>query len=304
MSIKINYSDYYNAVYGDKDKQKEEKKVDGAKAELVEKLNKIDEEYNNTTTRTYGDKVFDKLVDKTYDPLSDEEIEKIAKENISEDEWRNKAKKLESDAKEKKDDLKKRGEELTKKAAESLETLDERAAEAKREVENQALKRGLGRSSVIAEELSEMEEAKIKAGAEILNSELVGLNGIDEKIASLEENLKESFDNLEIKKAAEIAKNIQALKDERQAKIDEVEKYNAKQREERQKELTKLENNGVDVSEEGTKEYIARTGSMIRELYSYYRSLGKDATKEISNDKDFIEERIGSDGYKYLKSFF
>ena len=182
--------------------------------------------------------------------------------------------------------------------------LDEKTENAKKEVDDEALKRGIGRSSIVMEEKNSLDQAKINAEAEILSNELSDLDDIDKKIANLENDLKDSFENLEIEKAAEIAKNIKALKDERQKKIDEVEAYNEKQRATRQNALNRLAKKGIDVSEEGSKEYIERTGSMVKELYAYYKSLGSSASKEIVKDKEFIEDKIGENGYYYIKSFF
>ncbi|MBO4323272.1 MAG: hypothetical protein J5836_01275 [Clostridia bacterium] len=301
MNIKVTLQDFLNTLKEavEKVKEKSPKETGDAKDALKAELEEIEQAYKNSPYMTFNGTKVPKLNEISYSPASDEEIAKTAEEEVKA-ERAEKEKKLKNTAEEKIAALGERKTEAEKNAAGYAAKISESTKEAKQEAENQALKRGIGRSSIIAEELAGLDEAAVKALGEVYSSLGSEIAKIDSSISSLKTELTDALDSLDGETAVKINEKIKSLQAERDKKQEEVTKYNNSLRASSAEQLKKL---GIEnAAEEDSEEYVKQNADKIRKLYAYYYSLGDGAKKELKNDKEFIEKYVGSSGYSYLNN--
>lgn len=295
-----------NASTVENKKKDETTKDDGgvanktAKEGMFERLEKIDEDYKNTSDRTYGGTVVPVLKEKTYDALSDDEIKKKAESeyadltNLRREELKRQSEEKKKAYADKKEDL-----------AEDVKTEETRVktayAAAKENAANEAIKRGIARSSIVSEQLKELDEAEIDDVEELYKAARTSIAAVDEKIAGLSDELNEALEKLDVETAVKINKRIRELEEERREREEETLEYNNGLKEDRAKLLTSLGNSGVKVKEENSQEYIDARSDKLRELYNYYKEVGDNVVSELEEDRARIEKYVGADGYAYLK---
>lgn len=270
------------------------------KKSLYDSLDKINDDYEKTDVRSYNGTVIPKLNEKTYDAPTDEEIIKTA----TEEEKANTARKkqaAEAVAEEKKAalDLQKAGYENY--AKESEKRISNSYETAKNNASDEAIKRGIARSSIISEQLKDFDEAKIK---DVENAYVTAREKIaeaDEKIGSLTEELSKAVASYDMEEAVKINERINALKEERTKKQNEVTEYNNALKEKRAKTLSSLGLSGMDLVEEKSDEYIAAQNEKLQALYKYYRKAANK--KEFLQDAERIRKYVGNDGFEYLSKY-
>lgn len=297
-----------NAV--SEEKKKNENKANENKGNSValtpkdaayDKLDKIDEAYRNNPDRTYGGTTIPNLKEKTYDAPGDDEIKRAAESEYA------------VDAEAKKRELGNRAEEKKKTYADEIGEIERQTKDgeirigaaydkAKENASDEALKRGIARSSIISEQLKELDEAKINDIEKLYENKKQSVAAVNKKISELSDELSAALDKLDIETAVKVNKRIAELKDERRAREDEVLEYNNAIKEKRAKILTELGKQGVKVKEENSQEYIDARTDKLRTLYDYYKSTGGKALNELEADRARIEKYVGSDGYVYLKN--
>ncbi|MBO4262801.1 MAG: hypothetical protein J5903_03340 [Clostridia bacterium] len=246
----------------------------------------------------YKEKVVPELEEMTYDELTDDEIERIARESL--EEYRNsRAKKLQSDAAEKTENLEKTKKTLSDRADEFAAKIAADAENAKTNVENQALKRGLGRSSIVMGQLSEADRAAMEAKERNYTAAQTQLAEIDESIAALQNDLTDALDALDVETAIKVNDKIKSLKDEREQKRNEVIKYN---NEIRLKAASAINSTVSDKKTDANDGEDAEDFDLdkVNKLYEYYYSLGDAAKETIEKDEEFIKKYVGEKGYKFL----
>ena len=284
-----------------KDKTSERKSEgDGdKKAELEKTLDKIDADYAANGNRTYGGISVPDLKEKEYNAPTDDEIVAAAEKELgaSADVKRNA---LKSGAQEKTNDLNAEIESVKKAGEERRKSLGEKYAVAKENAENQAIKRGIARSSIVAEQLKDLDKANIAEDAEIEKSVAGEISAINEKIQNLTDELSAAIADLDMQTAVKVNERINQLKTERQKRTDEVLEYNNKIAEKRASVAEKLAKNGQVADEKESDEYAKMRGDKLDALYAYYYSLGKSAPDRLKADRDFVEKHVGGDGYEYL----
>ena len=319
MAIKIKLEDFLNKILekvktpekGDDDDVENkaataEEKTETADRELLKsdvgaELDEIEREYQNNPIRTYGGKKVANLVEHKYDPMTDEEIGDLAKAYADEI-YTKAAATAKTNAEESKKRYKSNAENVKARMEEAIEALDKSAEKAKQDAEDQALKRGIARSSIAAINVAGVDNAAMEAKGEVYRSAEKEMADIDEKISALDAKLDDDLARLDAEAAAETNKKIKELKDERAAKLKAVTEYNNTLRTKKVNELKKLDEVGVSTAEEDSAEYIDKTNKKIDVLYEFYRSLGNGAKAAIKNDKEFIVSHIGNGGYNYLNS--
>jgi hypothetical protein len=197
---------------------------DEGKRGLLEELEGIDGKYNiSNSDISYPDTLGLEKMENT--PLSDEDIERIAREQLISKQLSG-VNSINDDADRKVNDLDDKKSAETASIASQIEELQRLYEQRKREAEKDALKRGLSRSSIIMNKIEDFDGNKIK-DTEQLNSALSdALVKIDFNIASLETQRAKALSDFDISFAAELSGKIDALKNERQEKIDETLKYN------------------------------------------------------------------------------
>lgn len=270
------------------------------KRSLYDSLDKINDDYEKTDVRSYNGTVIPKLNEKTYDAPTDEEIIKTA----TEEEKANTARKkqaAEAVAEEKKAalDLQKAGYENY--AKESEKRISDSYETAKNNASDEAIKRGIARSSIISEQLKDFDEAKIKDVENAYATAREKIAEADEKIVSLTEELSKAVASYDMEEAVKINERINSLKEERTKKQNEVTEYNNALKEKRAKTLSSLGLSGMDLVEEKSDEYIAAQNEKLQALYKYYRKAANK--KEFLQDAERIRKYVGNDGFEYLSKY-
>lgn len=282
-------------------------KSDGAESKeklgLKAALDKIDADYAADDTRTYDGTAVPKLEKKAYDSPTDEEIAATAKAE------------LEASADIKKNALKKSADEKraaleveiddTKAAADKKKkSLSESYAVAKENAANEAIRRGIARSSIISEQLADFDAANIKANADIDYAAENSIKRINGEIEELSDKLSDALSSLDMETAIKVNERIQKLKTERQKRSDEVLEYNNKIAEKKASFAEKLAKKGQTEKEENSDQYARAYAEKINALYDYYRSLGTGAKSALAADKNFIIKYVGEKGYDLLNRYY
>lgn len=281
----------------------ENETISKEKRDLKAALDKIDADYAADDTRTYGGIAVPKLEKKTYDAPTDEQIESTAKAE------------LESSADIKKNALKKGADE--KRAALEVEigdtkanadkkkkSLSEAYAVAKENAANEAIKRGIARSSIISEQLADFDAANIKANADIDYAAENSIKQINDEIENLSDKLSDALSSLDMETAIKVNERIRELKTERQKRSDEVLEYNNKIAEKKASVAEKLAKKGQTEKEENSDQYARAYTEKVNALYDYYRTFGDDAKSALAADKNFIIKYIGEKGYDLLNRYY
>ena len=218
-----------------------------------------------------------------YSPFSDDEIKEIAK-NIYDSKYSNELQKYLEDYKEKSEKTALQKEELSKKSEIDNANINKNYEASKTNSENQALKRGLGRSSVIMNLLQQYEEnknSKLSENAKSLND---SIQEIDKQLLELEDEKTSTKNNLEMEKSIEIAKKITDLKKERDDKIQEVTDFNNGVNEKILKYSS--DKSSSDLTDE--KQQKNNNIEKAKTILSYYNNFtAKEAFEDFSNDTNF-----------------
>ena len=185
---------------------------------LVDALKNLEDELNkkNTVEEPDYDKLFPevKLEKKEYTPATDEEIEKRAQDETAGD-YQKKTQNLLDSAKKKGEELSDYNKQLSEKKTASLADAESAVERAKETASDDMLKRGLGRSSIVAGILGEYDKAGLEKAAEIMNSYDSKIADVEKEISGLEYEKKKSLDELDLAHAKEVSDRIAELKAER-----------------------------------------------------------------------------------------
>lgn len=107
-----------------------------------------------------------------------------------------------------------------------IAALDESYNAAARAVDNDAVKRGLARSSIAAVNKSELEAEYLKRNADIVSSYGKKISELDSEIAAVDSKLKAALDDFNLTYATKLNEKLAELKNERDKKIEAVTKFN------------------------------------------------------------------------------
>lgn len=286
--------------YVDEEKDKEESKE---KQDLKETIEKISDEYEKTTTRTYGDVEVPITQEKEYEMPSLEQTTKKATEEIA-PLYDAKEQAIETKGEIKTQALNDEKDELYKRAEDSLKTLNSTYDVASSNTSNQALKRGLARSSIILNQLADLERGRSLATGDVLSQRDKNIAEILEEVEKLKLEIDGELNVLTQEKVKKINERVDELVEKYQKEQDDVFEYNNKIRKEKADTLAKLKQAGIDATEENSKEYVQMISKKTKAFYSYYYSLGKNAKAELEKDREFVEEHLGEKGYQMLMRYF
>lgn len=247
------------------DKQLEEERQrkinDALNAEnsVVDKLKELEKQYNDSLPKEETpdlDALFPKdsgLKEIEYTPRSDEDIvsaamkenayDKGVKKSQIEDRYAKAIDALVDDKKSAKQNL-----------TESYANLEKLYSQLKENSLNDSIKRGMARSSVASDKLSALDSAHVGAAGDIERGYTESVAKIDGDISALEKELGSALDQLDVKSASELEDRIQKLKDERDAKVKEYEKYNNDVRVKNDKYALERENKIADYLAQKEKE--------------------------------------------------
>ena len=305
--IKISQKLYEDLLQDQNSQDLNSQSTDGSesqeKEDLKEQIEQINDEYENTTTRTYGDVVVPQTQEKVYEMPSIEETTQKATEEI-EPLYDAKKESIETQGEIKTQALEQEKDEFIKAVEDSLKTLNSSYDKAKDSASNEALKRGLARSSIILNQLDSLEKGRVTATGEVLSERDKKIASIMDEVEKLKLEIENDVNVLTEEKVKKINERVNELVEKYQKEQDDVFEYNNKVRKEKAETLAKLKEAGIDATEENSKEYIKMIADKTKAFYSYYYSLGKNAKSELEKDREFVEEQIGARGYQSLMRYF
>lgn len=200
---------------------------------------------------------------------------------------------------------------LQEKAAAENEALGERKAEierryddAKKDASNEALKRGMGRSSVIMNLIKEYDGEKLGKVAESENATAAELKAIDDEIEKLDGELKSTLEKMDMESAFRINARLDELKEERKKTNEKVVKYNNELAEKLAKYHDELESSDYGKKLIGTArdQSNAFYDQMVKMLVTYYSGLTADEAKEDFKNGDYASI-FSPSAYKKVKTY-
>ncbi len=262
--------------------------------ELKKELGDIQTESDAKIQAVYDNQL--KLEKIEYDAPTDDEIYNLAKSYIDQ-----KYTTLQDDQKKKVEDkkssLSQQIEKAQKNYQEAEKRLDETYKTSQNEIENQAIKRGIGRSSIVLNELTDLENAKNARKSENEKELSDSVKDLSFQIDKLTEELNSSLKNLDMQKAYELSERIESLKDERDKKNLEVLKFN--------NDVVEKEKNYEKSLAKTTKQEIqdiefSTAKQKLNAVLEYYFAFEdpKDALKEFEKDEDM--RKLLGEHYSYV----
>ncbi len=175
----------------------------------------------------------------------------------------------------------------------------------KRQAENDALKRGLQRSSIVINNLNAFDKELIQKLISVDQKLGQDISDLNDEITSLNEDRQTALDEFNLTYAVKLNEKIKELKQEIQDKNDEILEYNNKitQIEAEYKADAKKKNQQIDEDyiDEVYKYFNSKdtidsykNGESIKAVEKYLNSLSKeDALSELTNNS-FIKDILGT----------
>lgn len=237
------------------------------------------------------------------DERTDDELEKQAEENARK-KVENENRELEKTTAEKIGDLSGKAESKKNALSESEREISARYDEAKKQASNEALKRGLGRSSIILNLIKEYDEGKLKDIGERKSVAAKELEEIDGEIERLGKELKNSLEKTDMKTAFELNEQLTELKKSRDEANEKALVYNNTLAGKLADFRRKIENSGDPemIVENARAQSDAYYDEMLKKIVAYYSKLDSDSVA-----KDFetggYDSIFSPETYKKLKTY-
>ncbi len=237
------------------------------------------------------------------DERTDDELEKQAEENARK-KVENENRELEKTTAEKIGDLSGKAENKKNALSESEREISARYDEAKKQASNEALKRGLGRSSIILNLIKEYDEGKFKDIGERKSVAAKELEEIDGEIERLGKELKNSLEKTDMKTAFELNELLTELKKSRDEANEKALVYNNTLAGKLADFRRKIENSGDPemIVENARAQSDAYYDEMLKKIVAYYSKLDSDSVA-----KDFetggYDSIFSPETYKKLKTY-
>lgn len=296
-----------------------EKKTAKDLEELSELFHEVDSKYNkdNSLTKIEGELNLTKLddVNKTAD-----EISKLAEDSLKEY-YSTNIKNINNSNSNAMQDLEKSINTKTENANTLKESINKNYQEVKQDASNDALKRGLARSSIVINKLNAFDNAKIQEYNKIDKELTDSINEINSNIAALNAEKENALSEFNITYAAKLNDKINNLTEELAEKQAEVVKYNNEIAQiEAEYEKGKVDyNNGLLQQDfENTmelNEFIAKYGAnalntvknneKYEYAYAYFSTKPvAEAYAEIEKNESNLKAELGNALYNQLKNKF
>ena len=211
--------DITNKVKSINDEEKNKKKLE----EIYSKLDSVSNKFSNSNSGSIPEKI--ELEKMEFEMPTDEEI-KTTSENSLKEYKNSNISNIENEFKLKEDELNANKTDVINTTNQTKEQLNTYYNQAIENSENQALKRGLSRSSIVINQLDAFEKDKIndyKALDEKLNSDI---NAINFELNALSGEKQTALNNFDITYAVKLQEKINSLTAELNEKQKEVIEYN------------------------------------------------------------------------------
>ena len=277
---------------------------------LEDELKKIDSQFDLYGKNPYGLPQNVGYTELSYKPLTDDEIRQYASDSMAEYKL-SAAKQINDSASRAAADLAASRIGLETAAKQKQQEIDAYYNTAKQDSSNDALRRGLARSSIIINKLDALENNKAQAKTDVTQSLFDGIAQIDARLNALETQRLDALDEFDIVYAAKLGQEIAKLQEERQKRLDEVVRYNNSLKADEAKyglDYAKTDS-ALDkdvysrTAEIADKDLITKIQRAIQSekqdvINSYlYAMTAGDAVKELEARKNFYLEHLGKAAY-------
>ncbi len=296
--------------------------VQKAEDDFMKELNQMEQSYNDRQKQAYIDKKMEGYAESPqyekmeYDPLSDEEIENIAKSEADKY-YNNKYNEINENLESDKKQLESNKNEYISSAEQNINQIAEIYNASKKNIENDALKRGLGRSSIVGERLENLESEKSGQESEVYKALNQNLSDINIKISELEAQKASALNELDVEKAVVLNDKLNELINERTKKQEEVTNFNNEIQEKinsyntaRNKTLNQYLSEYADVTTGKlndddynrikSEEYLSRYNA----AYDFYRFYPTDMARQMIKDNTMLKNYLGESYYETLLGKF
>ena len=175
---------------------------------------------------------------------------------------------------------------------------------AKRGASNDAIKRGVARSSIIVNMLKDYDLGKISTLNERSNSYKREIANIEDNISKLDQKLQDSLKEMDMKTAIEINEKIQELKDKRDEANQKVTKYNNELTEALNKNKLDYMNSSAmkEIVSENTKKSEELKEKIAYDVIEYYKGLSlEEALKDFEDSK--YEDSLDDNQIMLIKNY-
>ena len=283
--------------------------------DLQEKFNQIDAKYDFSSQVNEEDyQTSLDLQRKTFEGLSDDQIKKQAEDSLF-DYQSQKKESIENDYMTNKQALEQSLSSLEQDTKEAKDELNEAFTQAKENASNDAVKRGLARSSIIVNKLAKYDQAMLQEFSNIEKSYLETSSKLTAEKNLLEVQRQNALDSFDITYAIKLSEKFNGISEQLSAKENEVLEYNNKmeqlEKEYQAEQLEKLEKAKQAAAKANIDyaEFMADGGSatvnsfITKEKYDmakeYLNSLPKaQALWELQNNSMFLNQL--KSGYNVL----
>ena len=283
------WDDLKDIFKSDEDKDDEQKRKLGearqGESELEKKLAEMDAQFKSKKQKqTFDvDAIFPSdsgLKEVEYTPRTDEDIISSADKEIDylKTKDKNKVEKDFASAVNALDESKRNADKTLKERYKDLENVYN---ELRQRAENDAIKRGVARSSIALSKLSDLDAARMESTGKVESAYQDTIGNIDAKIKELENDRDVALSELDLKYADELAKRISNLKAERDDAVLAYEKYNNSIREKQTKYAIQRQENIDKFLKE--KEAEAQAAEKKQEAYEKTHGYQGEKLKEYQN---------------------
>lgn len=244
--------------------------------DIIEDLKNIYETYQRKDYIDAPDSLG--LETKTVQEKNDEDFLNEAKNSLDQ-KYKTKTKQTSDTFEEKINTAMKKRDEETEKYKSNKQEIDEIYSQSKTNTENQALKRGLARSSIVINQLASIENSKAQELTNLLNDYTKSLEEKELNIEDLTNQKENALKELDIEYALELDEKIADLKNDYEKEKNEVIEFNNQVKKLEAEYQLKLDNEKQDKQ---------------THLNKLEKDYGVDVTQSIISEKQF----------EYLKAYF
>ncbi len=312
----------------EEERQQKIKEALDSEGELAGKLDALDKAYKDYEQSLIEEPDWEKLFPSEsgleeieYTAKSDEELEREATVANEYDKTAEKNK-IESGYESNSAALGETKDRAEKTLGESYENLRALYEELKEKTENDALKRGLARSSIASSQLGALDGERLKAAGQAEAAYNQTVNAVNRELELLEADRERALGELDLKYAAELDNKISKLKSERDKTVKEYEKYNNDVRKKQaqfdadrehdiQKYIKNAEKERLE-KEAQQREYEAKYGysgakaqnyaKRYELAYDFYMALSPDIAAAALEASPNMRYYLGNNYYKLLNA--
>lgn len=226
-----------------------------------------------------------KLQEMEFTPLSDKEIEMQANKKV-EDKYKLKENSLQTKKNAQVNNLELENQKLQDSVQTKKDEIENAYSNLEEKVNSNAIKRGIARSSIVSEQVKNLNVEKIRDLLGVDEDVASKIKENSDKISSLESDYVQAVNELSINKAIEISDIIEKLKKEQNSQLEKVIKYNN----DIKKQQQTLKSNATKLTE---SEISNINGRIIDAAIEYYTSLPKEERLLAFESDDELLELLG-----------